>query len=267
MKTARKNLSGFIFFIFLTAAAIFWIFPLKGTIPVLMYHYLDDQQSAEKNLINPKSFESQMNFLKMFGYRVISMDEYDEIQMGRRQPKGREVVITFDDGHESFFTYAYPVLKKYHFPVIMFMISGKLKSEEYLSEAQVKQMFQEDPLFMIGAHTQTHPHLPEISLEEAKKEILGSKQDLEQIFGRPIFYFAYPHGEFNSELLKLVQEAGYRRAFTTSFKKLKNLEENQYAMTRLKITRSSDNPIAFWFKLSGLYTAFKYYRHRVKDKA
>ena len=73
-------------------------------------------------------------------------------------------------------------------------------------------------LIEIGAHTMTHPSLKITSRLQQMAEISGSKTKLENIIGRPVRSFSYPHGEYTFETLELVQSAGFRGAFTTNFK-------------------------------------------------
>lgn len=67
-------------------------------------------------------------------------------------------------------------------------------------------------LIDIGAHTVTHPVLAGQSLEAQRREIIGSKQQLEDILQRPVTTFSYPFGspgDIDSEMIKLVRDAGF----------------------------------------------------------
>lgn len=70
-------------------------------------------------------------------------------------------------------------------------------------------------LIEIGAHTQHHPMLPQLSLERQTEEILSSKQDLEMWLGRQIDGFAYPNGKVNENAKRIVREAGFAFACTS----------------------------------------------------
>lgn len=249
-------------------AAAFAVFPLPGQVPVLMYHFVGTHRQTliSKNYVEAKSLGKQMEFLKRFGYHVISIEELYEIRTGRRKPRGREVAITFDDGNVSFAAEALPVFKKYEYPVMLFLVTEPLKHEAHgsMSVGAVKELLK-NPWISIGGHTRTHPILSELSESQLQDEIANSKIELEQIFGRPVSYLAYPSGDFNASIRKMTQEAGYRLAFTTSPKKLKTSDIGPFAMTRVKISGSADNPVVFWFKISGIYEAFKLLRHQSKD--
>jgi peptidoglycan/xylan/chitin deacetylase (PgdA/CDA1 family) len=62
------------------------------------------------------------------------------------------------------------------------------------------------------AHTLTHPHLPKIGDEDARREIAESRTVLEARLGRPVHAFCYPAGLFGARDRKLVGEAGFRYA-------------------------------------------------------
>jgi len=70
-------------------------------------------------------------------------------------------------------------------------------------------------LIEIGAHTQHHPMLPQLSLERQTEEIVSSKQDLEEWLGRPINGFAYPNGRADENAKRIVRKAGFAFACTS----------------------------------------------------
>ncbi len=71
----------------------------------------------------------------------------------------------------------------------------------------------------IGGHTISHPILATLEWDEAKREILGGKEQLEAIIGKPVDLFAYPNGkpghDYLSEHVALVRELGFRGAVST----------------------------------------------------
>jgi peptidoglycan/xylan/chitin deacetylase (PgdA/CDA1 family) len=69
-------------------------------------------------------------------------------------------------------------------------------------------------LIDIGAHTVTHPHLPEQELAVQREEISGGKIALEQMIGRPVHDFSYPYGFYSDPTIELVRQAGYSSACT-----------------------------------------------------
>ncbi len=249
-------------------ALAFATFPLPGTIPVLMYHFVDtpERAKAEKNVVSTQSFAFQMAFLDFFNYRVLSIDEYYEIKTGRRPSKGREVLLTFDDGNYTFADNAYPVLQKHSLPAAIFVVSESVKRETNgsMSTETIKKLVT-DKKITVSSHTKTHPALSTMTEEQIEEELAGSKQDLEEMFSVPIDYLSYPSGDIDQRVLDIAKASGYRLGFSTSYKKLKTLREGPYSLGRVKVTRTADNPFVFWFEISGIYHTFKREQHRLKN--
>ena len=84
MKKKIKKIAEFFFIVGAIAFILFWALPLPGDIPVLMYHFVGTELDAkmEKNYVSEKGFERQMAFLHRFGYRMISMQDYEAIRKG-----------------------------------------------------------------------------------------------------------------------------------------------------------------------------------------
>lgn len=89
--------------------------------------------------------------------------------------------------------------------------------KERLSDEDIKTISRRHE---IGAHTLTHPDLRSCTREQKIQEIQGSKQWIETLLGKEIVSFCYPSGFFDTESVKLVQEADFRGARTTIFGKI-----------------------------------------------
>jgi peptidoglycan/xylan/chitin deacetylase (PgdA/CDA1 family) len=71
--------------------------------------------------------------------------------------------------------------------------------------------------FDIGSHTLTHANLAELPRDQARREIVDSRKEIEDEVGRPVRWFAYPFGgrdQFRADLLPLVHEGGYEACFS-----------------------------------------------------
>ena len=66
----------------------------------------------------------------------------------------------------------------------------------------------------IGAHTVNHPKLSKVPVESARREMLGSKDFLENLLGSAVTSFAYPKGDYNDTVKSLVTQIGFLRAVT-----------------------------------------------------
>lgn len=65
----------------------------------------------------------------------------------------------------------------------------------------------------VGSHTLSHAHLTRLTNGELRRELVGSKDRIEEMLGRPCRYLAYPYGEDDSRVRAAAQEAGYTAAF------------------------------------------------------
>jgi peptidoglycan/xylan/chitin deacetylase (PgdA/CDA1 family) len=70
-------------------------------------------------------------------------------------------------------------------------------------------------LIEIGAHTVSHPSLPELDRTAMAREVGGSRRALEERFARPVTTFSFPHGRSDGPSRQAVREAGFRAACTS----------------------------------------------------
>ncbi|MFH1780844.1 MAG: polysaccharide deacetylase family protein [Candidatus Nealsonbacteria bacterium] len=110
-----------------------------------------------------------------------------------------------------------------------------------LTEEDLKRLsrFQE-----IGAHTMSHPHLTAVNISEAKKEIIASKEYLEELLGEKIKMFCYPYGEFSLGIKNLAKEAEFFGARTVEDGAINFPTDFFEFGTTLHVY-----PLAFWEKI------------------
>jgi peptidoglycan/xylan/chitin deacetylase (PgdA/CDA1 family) len=196
------------------------------TIPILMYHQIDEPPPSGTPLrglvVSPGSFARQMWLLRLLGYRGLSMRDLEPYLKGERQ--GKVVGITFDDGYQNNLHNALPVLKRHGFTATCYAVSnmiGGTNSWDRGLVAEKRLMTGGDwrtwlkSGMEIGSHTRTHADLNQLTAEQAREQIAGSKQELERALGCEVRHFCYPYGRFSAEHSRMVQEAGYVTATTT----------------------------------------------------
>jgi len=93
------------------------------------------------------------------------------------------------------------------------MIANYLDCDGYLTTVQLEEMLAAG--WELGGHTVTHPHLGEMDNAGLEYEIKNGKLILEQKLNYSVKYFAYPFGEYNSEMAQMVSDSGYELAVTT----------------------------------------------------
>jgi len=190
---------------------------------ILTYHSISEGRSPLQ--IAPRLFAEQMQWLHD-NVRVGSLAEtVGALIVGRPLPE-RTVVLTFDDGFLDFYSSASPVLRRLNLPATIFVLTGLcgktndwggqdaawLNRQSLLDWQQIAELARQG--FHFGAHSVSHPMLPDIPIEEATREIADSKADLQQHTGQTIEFFAYPFGRWSSAVRAVVQER-YRGACST----------------------------------------------------
>ncbi|MGB9825466.1 MAG: polysaccharide deacetylase family protein [Desulfofundulus sp.] len=122
---------GTLFFLF-TQGLTFFLSPLysqtasfhpgyENRVAVLMYHHISNTPRGSA-VITPQLFRAHLDILQKEGYHVISTEKLARFLSGKDTIPPKAVVITFDDGYESFYTYAYPELRKRNMPATCFVI-------------------------------------------------------------------------------------------------------------------------------------------------
>jgi peptidoglycan/xylan/chitin deacetylase (PgdA/CDA1 family) len=149
-------------------------------------------------------------------YQTISLLEaVDYLRLKKAFPE-RSFVITFDDGYESVYEEAFPVLKNYRMIATIFLTvgeRGRVKPGERLPSLEGRLMLnwceiQEMKRWGIefGAHTLTHPNLTRLSLERVRSEICDSKVIIEDALNVPVECFAAPYSRYDDRSLKIIRE-------------------------------------------------------------
>ncbi|MCA9400329.1 MAG: polysaccharide deacetylase family protein [Candidatus Omnitrophica bacterium] len=244
----------FVTFIIAISCGLWWI-SNNYVVPILMYHQVDYASPKKPDTVSPELFEHHLALLSEHNYNVISMDEFVEATLNQERFPRNTIVITFDDGYENNYTYAFPVLKMYDMPAIIFMPSHQIGNEGQLNLEQLKEMINESKI-TIGSHTRFQKYLPSISGQELEDEIFLSKEKLEEVLGVPIKHFAYPIGGFTPEAKKLVQKAGYLSASTTN-RGVDPSNQDIFELNRVRMSDNDTNDFVTRIKFSGYYNVFR----------
>ncbi len=226
----------------------------KYVVPIMTYHNINYTEKFEPNTVSPLNFDKQMNYLKANGYHVIGLDELvDGIKRKRVFPQ-KTVVITFDDGYQDNYQYAFPVLKKYHLTATFFVLPGLAGVDHFMTWDEIQEM--EKGGMSFGSHSLTHPYLPEISEAEQRNQIRKSKELLEEKLGHPVACLAYPLGGFTEPIKKIVAKSGYQCACTTN-RGRDRFNQDLYELKRIRFSDHDQSEFILWVKLSGYYNLFR----------
>ncbi len=186
-----------------------------GRCYVLMYHHVtnDKIDTDPSCLCTVTDFRNTLVRMREAGYSFVSLNEVcDFVQ----HPKEQKLAsVTFDDVPEDVYINAYPILSELEIPFTLFLTTKYIGKEGFLSSEQVVEMSR-CPLCTIGAHTETHPMLRDVSNHYEEMSI--SKTSLENLIHKEVEFLAYPYGKHSSISIKVRREAkriGFKCAFGT----------------------------------------------------
>jgi len=190
-------------------------------IPILCYHQFTNKETGSSMVLSRKNFEQQMAFLKQNGYQVIALEDVQPFLEGKKALPNKSVVITIDDGYKSFYSIAYPILKKYGFKSTVFIYPDFIGAGLALKWNQVNAL-NDDPLVDIQSHSKSHASLSvkpkgekkQDYLARLKVEVEGTDKILTKKIGQPATHFAYPYGNSSNELIQLLKKDDYQLAVT-----------------------------------------------------
>jgi peptidoglycan/xylan/chitin deacetylase (PgdA/CDA1 family) len=243
-----------------------WWRPYKKGVPILMYHKIGDPPEGSKLhplWISTTVFRQQMEYLKKKGYTpVLLKDIYDHWD-GKRSLPENPVVITFDDSYENNYTQAFPILKEFGFPAVLYVVVQTVgwdnKWHDPASETRIK-MVTWDMLkelqkagWEIGSHTMNHPKLLKLELKEVEAEMEKSRRIIGEFLGTVPDSFAYPYGggADDERIRKIAEKCGYRTAVSVHAGKwtLEEFKQNAYTLPRIYVRRD-ENPYDFHLQMT-----------------
>ena len=191
-------------------------------VTVLGYHNFSKKAPVTRMLMRTSEFREQMEHLRREGITVISMQEFLEWRLGTRTLPARCALITMDDGWESVYTEAYPILKEYGYPFTLFLYTKYLTGKgDSLTPAQVKEMQANGAT--VGSHSVSHlyprswkaaeKHGSEAYAALVDAELGESQKKLSEIFG-PVNTYCYPGGYHTPGMQERMPGYGYVAAYT-----------------------------------------------------
>lgn len=183
---------------------------------VLQYHHISDSTPRSTSL-SPKLFEQHLQYLTNNGFKVVDLKTVIRAINQKKPFTKKSVLITFDDGYRSIFDVAFPLLKKHDFPFVVFVNTDPVNKqlEQFMSWEELQILI--DNGGAIANHSVSHPHMirKEITdntdelLEMVKYEIETADRSLKLHLSETHKAFAYPYGEYEPSVKKLLKQLGY----------------------------------------------------------
>lgn len=199
--------------------------PSRWPACIVAFHRVWDQSRDELS-ISSRLFRQLCLHWKQ-NYRVVPLEQILlRLQHPVQPPAGSRpmLTITFDDGYADNAEIAAPILKEVQLPATFFITTEHIGTRRrfpwdaeieppprMMTWRQVRELAQAG--FSIGSHTCNHVRLSQCDAKVRRRELVHSRQTLEQQLGQPVLDFAYPFGgktDCRAEDRAAVLEAGYR---------------------------------------------------------
>ncbi len=173
-----------------------------------MYHRFNENKYPSTN-IKMEIFREHIDIIRKSNFDFHNPKNFEE-QFNIPKSK-KEILITIDDAFESFYTEAWPYLKKNKIPFILFVSTEPIGKRGYMTWEQIKEV-ESNNFANIGHHSHTHEYLIDVSNEEFILDIETANKIFLKELGYVPSLFSYPFGEY-SKFMKDYISKNFKYAF------------------------------------------------------
>ncbi|WP_127582842.1 polysaccharide deacetylase family protein [Paenibacillus koleovorans] len=209
-------------------------------VAVLMYHHISDTEESS-GTVSTKLFRDQLEYLQRKGYQFLSLEQFHAYMNGGVVPDNA-VLVTFDDGYESFYLHGVPILHQLNIPAVNFLITETLDHPDYnpylsaipfLSREQVREMLASTDLIDVGCHTNGNHHKQDDHAFLTNPILMDGQPETEEAYENRILWdtqaclqevsalsneitqdLAYPFGISDEKARELIRRCGVKFAYT-----------------------------------------------------
>lgn len=213
---------------------------------IFSYHEIADKsETLDSNYaVSATNFEAQMKWLRENGYHFIKIDDIINYRQHNKPLPSKAILITFDDGYQSVYSNAFPILKKYQIPIVIALVGSWLKASDevdfdghpidrskFLSQKEIQEMVASG-LVEIASHSYalhqgilgnsqgnmqpaaiTRQWLPNKRAYEDDKsyqqrihhDLKTNSDFLKKYTGQKPRVMVWPYGEYNTDVRKIAE--------------------------------------------------------------
>ena len=181
---------------------------------IFVYHRFGDDRYPSTN-VSLETFEAHLKILQRENVEVLPLGEVVKRLRQRSPLPPACVVLTVDDGYQSFLTGAMPLLRRFGYSATLFVSSEAVGRPGFLSWQELHALAQEG--IEIGNHSASHMHMVDKKVGETtaqwrarvKDDVTAAQAAFAKDLGQEVRLFSYPYGEYCPELVELVAELGF----------------------------------------------------------
>jgi peptidoglycan/xylan/chitin deacetylase (PgdA/CDA1 family) len=182
-----------------------------------MYHVINPPPAGAPFpglYVEPAEFAEQMRALGRAGYHAVTMDQlWANWHEGAALPPGKPIVLSFDNGYQSQYTRALPVLRGLGWVgVENIQLTGLPPSQGGLSSEQVRGLVAAG--WELDTQGFSHADLIALDAADLHYQVAVARTTIQRRYGVPVNWFCYPSGHYDATVIAAVRAAGYRGSTT-----------------------------------------------------
>ena len=202
----------------LAVACLLPALPVRGSSSgvILLYHHVATDTPASTS-IAPEDFRAHLEYLRDNGFNVVGLDVMvAALRSGAELPE-RAVAITFDDGYQSVYETAFPMLRSFGFTFTLFLSTEPIDQQlrGYMNWSQVGELAAAG--VAIANHMVDHSHMIERREGESdaawiarqREELLRAERIIGERTGQSRRFLAYPYGEYDTAIKDMLAELDF----------------------------------------------------------
>jgi peptidoglycan/xylan/chitin deacetylase (PgdA/CDA1 family) len=211
--------------------------PGTEPVPILMYHVIAPPPSGAPFpglYVTPSEFAAQMQALKQDGWHAVTPDQLEAYwTRGVGLGQGKPIVLSFDNGYQSQYTQALPVLRRLGWVgVENIQLTGLPPSQGGLGDAQVRGLLAAG--WELDTQGFSHADLITLDSQQLHYQVAVARTTLQQRYHVPVNWFCYPSGHYDATVVAAVRAAGYTGS-TTVVPGWAHPRDDPYRLHRLRV--------------------------------
>lgn len=211
--------------------------PGQEAVPILMYHVIAAPPSGAPFpglYVVPSEFAAQMQALKDAGWHAVTLDQVQAYwQGGVSLGPGKPIVVSFDNGYQSQYTQALPVLRRLGWVGDEnVQLTGLPPSQGGLSQTQIRGLVTAG--WELDTQGISHADLITLDTAQLHYQVAVARRTVQQRFGVPVNWFCYPSGHYDSTVIAAVKAAGFTGS-TTVVPGWAHPSEDRFRLHRLRV--------------------------------
>jgi peptidoglycan/xylan/chitin deacetylase (PgdA/CDA1 family) len=211
--------------------------PGKDAVPILMYHVIAPPPAGAPFpglYVTPSEFAAQMQALKAAGWHAVTLDQLAaHWRTGASLGAGKPIVLSFDNGYNSQYTQALPVLRSLGWVGDEnIQISGLPPSQGGLGRGEIRGLIAAG--WELDTQGYDHADLIKLDPEALRFQVATTRRTLQRRYGVPVNWFCYPSGHYDSTVVEAVRSAGYAGS-TTVVPGWAHPQDDPYRLHRLRV--------------------------------